>query len=324
MRIALPARIDAAAIADRDPSGTIGDLCGETMGTGWSVRFATRPGVDAGRIRALIEQRLAHIVAQMSHWEPDSLLCAFNRAPGGSWAALPEDFATVMEAGLAVADRTDGAYDPAMGHLVDLWGFGPPGPKPPPTASMVEQARALCGWRRLAYDAPARLLRQPGGLHLDLSGIAKGYAVDAVADLLGRAGLRHALVEIGGELAGRGIRPDGEPWWVDLENPPGADIPPLRVALHGLAVATSGNYLRGYHTIDPAGGYPVDNGIASLSVIAASAMLADAWATALTVAGPDTGMELAARHAIAARMIVMEEGGAREILSPALLAMLED
>lgn len=292
------------------------------MGTTWSVQFATRPHITPDAIRALIEARLANIVAQMSHWVPDSVLSRFNRARGGEWTALPPDFATVVAKGLAIAEGSGGAFDPTIGQLVDLWGFGPNGPCPPPTAQQVREAVALSGWQRLAYDATTHRIRQLGGLSLDFSGIAKGHAVDAVADLLVSQGLRHVLVEIGGELVGRGMRPDGDPWWVDLEDPPGTLFPPLRIALHGLAVATSGTYRRGHHSIDPGTGFPVHNGVISLSVIHPSALAADAWATALTVLGPEAGMALATEHRIAARFIVQDKEASTERLSPALMAML--
>lgn len=324
MRIALPAQIDEHAFADCDPSIAVGEMHGETMGTTWSLRFRAAPEIDAARIRAAVEARLGAIVDQMSHWQPQSLLCRFNRAAAGSWTTLPNDFARVVHAGLAIAEASEGAFDPAIGHLVDLWGYGPPGPMPRPDDAMVEAARAASGFASLAWEPDTRRLRQPGGLALDFSGIAKGYAVDAVADLLAGMGLRHALVEIGGELAGRGVRPDGEPWWVDLETPPGLPGMPLRIALHNLSVATSGNYRRGGHTIDPRTGRPTANGLASVSVIAPSAMMADGWASALTVLGPMAGLRLAARRGIAARFVTDREGAPRELLSPALEAMLAD
>lgn len=293
------------------------------MGTTWSVQFATRPHITPAEVRTLIEARLAGIVAEMSHWEPDSLLCRFNRDRGGQWTALPRDFAAVIARGLAIAEQSDGAFDPTIGQLVDLWGFGPKGACPPPQPEQIRQALDRSGWQRLAHDVSAHRIRQPGGLSLDFSGIAKGYAVDAVADLLADKGLRHALVEIGGELVGRGMRPDGDPWWVDLESPPETDFPPFRIALHGLAVATSGTYRRGYHSIDPRTGLPVRNGVVSLSVIDRTALAADAWATALTVLGPEAGMALASERQIAARFVVVDDGAPSELLSPALLAMLD-
>ena len=325
MRIALPAVIDAAAVAARDPAAAILALDGETMGTTWRVLFARPARLDVAALRARIVARLDGLVAEMSHWRPGSLLSRFNRSPAGSWTALPPDFAGVIAAGLRIAEASDGAFDPTLGRLVDLWGFGPPGPALPPSPDEVASADAASGWRRLAFDAGARRLRQPGGLALDLSGIAKGHAVDALADLLGTAGVRHCLVEVGGELAGRGVRPDGEPWWVDLETPPGAAPAPapLRIGLHGLAVATSGNYRRGDHNLDASTGRPAANGVASVSVLHASAMAADAWASALAVLGPDAGSDLARRHGLAARIVARVGERTAERLSPALAAMIE-
>jgi len=321
VRIALPAAISAAAIAACDPAAVVTDLGGETMGTRWSVRAVLPAGLDASAVHAAVVARLDAIIAEMSHWLPTSLLSRFNRAAAGSAMVLPPDFAEVMARGLAIAAATGGAFDPAIGRLVDLWGFGPVPVAAVPDAAALEAARAASGWRRLGWSAGDRRLTQPGGVALDLSGIAKGFAVDAVAATLARLGVVHALVEIGGELVGRGVRPDGQPWWVDLEAPPGVDVAPLRIALHGLAVATSGDYWRGGHTIDPRTGRSTDNGVVSVSVIAADALSADAWATALTVLGRDAGSALAAGRGVAARIVV--EGGG-ETLTPALEAMLAD
>ncbi len=286
------------------------------MGTSWSVRFAAPSGCDASAVEAAIVARLEGINAQMSHWREDSVISRYNRAAPGTWIELPTDFAVVIDAALDIARRSQGAFDPAIGRIVDLRGFGPDPAGRSEDVREIEVARAGGGRRRLCWDRP-RLL-QPGGLAIDLSGIAKGYAVDAIADHLGGHGIDHALVEIGGELVGRGVRPDGDPWWVDLEDPPGIALPRLRIALHGLAVATSGDYRRGAHSIDPASGRSIDNGIRSVSVIHKSAMLADAWATALTVLGIERGMALATQEALAARFV-----SGVELLSPALTAMLD-
>lgn len=319
-RIAVPEHLSAAAFAGHDDSLPIVDLAGETMGTYWTVRFAAPRGCVATAIQSAIEARLGAIVDEMSHWRPDSTLCRFNAAPEGCWLSLPPDFAHVIAAGIAVAEASDGAFDPAMGRLTDLWGIGPRPATSPPSQAAIAAALGQSGWRRLAFDPAARRLRQPGGLWLDLSGIAKGHAVDAVADLLAAHGVAHALVEIGGELAGRGVRPDLDPWWVDLETP-AAGIAPLRIALHQLAIATSGDYVRGPHTIDPRTGMPLIDAMA-VSVCHPSAMIADAWATALSVAGAIDGPRYAERHGIAARWIWRDGDGHREILSPAFAAML--
>lgn len=286
------------------------------MGTSWSVRFAAPAGCDPRAIEAAIIARLDTIIVEMSHWRADSLISAYNHAEPGTWHSLPDDFHAVIATGLDITERSNGAFDPTVGRLVDLAGFGPDPALHTDDATPLTLARETAGWQRLRLR-DGRLL-QPGGLALDFSGIAKGYAVDAVADTLAALGIAHALVEIGGELVGRGVRPDGDPWWVDLENPPEMALPALRIALHGIAVATSGDYRRGGHSIDPRTGRSIRNGVRSVSVIHESAMLADAWATALTVTGPEAGLKLAARERIAARIVTD-----REWLTPALVEMLE-
>lgn len=290
------------------------------MGTSWSANFVDPPeGVVQG-----IETVLATIIAQMSHWDPASQLSRFNTAQVGGWHRIDPDFAHVMQAALDIATRSGGAFDPAMGAPVDLWGFGPPGPRDDlPSPGEIAIARAASRHDALDFDPLLLRLRRTRPARLDLSGIAKGYAVDAVAARLRALGCTDFLIEIGGELAGAGIQPDGQPWWVDVEIPPGVTLGPLRVALHGLAIATSGDYRRhaahGSHTIDPRTGRPLANNVASVTVLHASCMHADAWASALTVLGPEEGLALAASEGLAAHMVVR---GGGERLSPALTAML--
>ncbi|MFC0204018.1 FAD:protein FMN transferase [Novosphingobium soli] len=291
------------------------------MGTTWRALVAAPPAFDRAAARAAVEARLEDILAQMSHWREDSLLGRYNRAVASTWVALPVDFAHVIEAALDVAERSGGAFDPAIGALVDLWGYGPVKVALAPSQEDVRRARAISGYGRMAWDCAGRRLRQPGGLRLDLSGIAKGFAVDAVAAVLERQGCDHLLVEIGGELVGRGLRPDGDPWWVDLETPV-EDVRPLRIALHQLAVATSGDYVRGRHTIDPRSGYPVEHAVA-VSVVHASAMLADAWATALSVLAPEAIAALARRETLLVRALTRTPAGIEEWISPALRALME-
>jgi len=323
MRIALPPTIDPAAFAAHDPSAVVLDLHGETMGTSWNVRFAAPAGTDPSSIRSAIVTRLAGLVREMSHWVPDSLLCRFNRSAPGTWTTLPPDFAHVMTRGLEIAEATIGAFDPAIGTLTDAWGLGALPSAASASAADIETALVRSGWSRLSFAPGGAHLRQPGGIALDLSGIAKGHAVDVIADLLHDAGILHALVEIGGELVGRGIRPDGDPWWVDLESPPGLTLEPLRIALYGQAIATSGDYRRGAHTLDPRLGRPTDTGVVSASVIHQTALEADAWATALTVLGPD-GLCLAHHEDMVARIVTEIDGRVCEHLTAPLLAMLSD
>ncbi|WP_447726641.1 FAD:protein FMN transferase [Sphingomonas koreensis] len=282
---------------------------GETMGTTWSAKIvAPPPGVQAA-----IEAVLANIIAQMSHWEPTSQLSRINNAAPGTWHRIGPEFAQVMAIALDIAQRSGGAFDPAMGVAVDLWGFGPPGPRIGlPTEAEIEAARALCGYDAIDFDPLLLRLRLTRPVRLDLSGIAKGYAVDAVAARLRALGCLDFLVEIGGELLGEGIQPDGQPWWVDVETPPGVDAAPLRIALHGMAVATSGDYRRNFtvhdtiyaHTLDPRTGRPVTDGAASVTVLRGSCAQADAWASALTALEPDESMALKAHERIIVRSLM--------------------
>lgn len=310
-------------------------LQGQSMGTTWSVRCVGPRALRLDAIARAIATALADVVAQMSHWERGSVLSRFNAAPAGHVQTLPAAFATVMDAALQVAAASGGAFDPAAGELVARWGFGPAGLYPrhdepgfaPPDPAAVAAARR--DWRALRWDAAMRRLTQPGGLRLDLSAIAKGHAVDRVSELLTDCGLPHHLVEIGGELRGMGLKPEGQPWWVDLEPPaPGCGLAPTRIALHGLAVATSGDYRKHFtdaagghrpHTLDPRSGQPIAHGMASVSVVHASAMWADAWSTALTVLGPDNGLALAIEQRLAAQLVWRDAaGGWHEVWTPAL------
>ncbi|MGA0596881.1 FAD:protein FMN transferase [Enterovirga sp. CN4-39] len=311
------------------PAGPVRTFAGDTMGTGWSVKLAGRPDVTDAAIEAAIRQALDGVIAEMSGWNPASDLVRYNRAPPGTWHALPDGFLAVLRCALRIAELSEGAFDPTLGALVESWGFGPSGPIagfPEPAA--LDGHRRACFWRGLRLES--RSLFQPGGLSLDLSGIAKGFAVDQVAAALRGLGLSSVLVEIGGELRGEGVKPDLSPWWVALEQPPGTvGLPETLVALHGLSVATSGDYRRVRevggrlmsHTIDPATGAPTNSALASVSVLHESCMEADAWATALTVLGPDKAMQVAARHGIAAHFLLREGGGFREMCSPALEAL---
>lgn len=322
-RIALPPRVSSAALARSAQPCAIKVLRGTALGTSWRVDYGDRADSTADQLHQAIGARLAGLVDEMSQWEPGSLLSRFNRAPAGTWFALPSDFATVLAAALDVAAQSDGAFDPTHGRAAALLGFGAERVTAAPAPAALAAARATAGWQRLAFERGSRRVQQPGGLWLDFSGIAKGHAGDAIADLMRDAGVDDALVEVGGELVGRGLKPGGQPWWVDLEPPPNTEVPPLRIALHELAVATSGHYVRGAHTIDPRTGRALLGDTVSVSVIHDSAMLADAWATAVMAAGPSAGMALAARAGLAVRIVTAGRGGPAEALSPKLAAMIE-
>lgn len=319
--VLIPRGLSGAAFATRDGNGRVERFAGRTMGTNWSLVAVSPPmGVAAG-----VQAALDTVVAQMSQWEPQSDLSRFNRAAPGRWRMLPPEFATVLRAALAVSAASAGAFDPGLGAFTELWGFGAArGDAPPDDAAIIE---VLAEGGGIELDMPGLRARRTGNARLDLSGIAKGFGVDQAAEWLLARGVRHFLVEVGGELRGHGLKPDGQPWWVDLEQPPGVALPPMRVALHELAIATSGDYRRWLaadgqrlaHSLDPGTGRPIANGVRSVTVLHRSCMMADAWATALTVLGPTGGMALATAQGLAAHMIAADG----EHLSPALRGMLD-
>ena len=315
----------------RPIGGAVLALGGETMGTTWSVKLVAPPTAKARALTAMVQGELDTVVREMSPWEPDSDLSRYNRAAAGTWTALPPAMLRVLRCALEVAEATEGAFDPTLGGLVDLWGFGPrPFTGAPPLPEAIAKAQDAAGWRGLILHGDR--LFQPGGLTLDLNGVAKGFAVDQVAAALDRAGARSYLVEVGGELRGTGAKPDGQPWWVELERPPVAnENPRTLVALHGLSVATSGDYRRFFehdgrryaHTLDPATAAPVEHGAVSVTVLDESCMIADAYATALTVMTPDVALALATVRGLAVLVLADGPGGLVERLSPALTAMLD-
>lgn len=310
------------------PDARVRALAGVTMGTTWSVHFSAPPSVDELGVQTRVQSALDRVVQQMSTWLPNSVLSRFNEAPAGTWHPLPQEFATVLECALQIARDTDGAYDPTVGALVNAWGFGP---RDASRSTTRDSARHLCGYTRLTFDAPRTRVQQPGGTYVDLSAIAKGFGVDEVARAMQSIGIDSFLVEVGGELRGQGVKADGLPWWVELERPPLHDGAPIVVALHDLAVATSGDYRRFAHeggttyshTIDPRTSRPIANGIASVTVIHASCMHADALSTALTVLGAEAGLTYADERAIAAHIIVRTPEGFVEHMSHAMRAMLD-
>ena len=280
-------------------------LHGPTMGTRWSVSVDADASVDLQALRQDLAAAVEQVDAQMSPWKPDSDLVRLNRAPVGEWVDLPAEILEVLDCALDVQSLSAGAFDPCVGALVDAWGFG--AVRDAPDAQAIRAARQsvpLAANRRLELDRPAGRARKHASLQLDLCGIAKGYAVDRMAKVLQQHGVRHALAALDGELRAVGAQASGVPWAVALERPEAG-----RRAVHGvieledLAVATSGDYrhyldvgeARIAHTMDARRCAPVNNAVASVTVLARTCMVADAWATALLVAGPNEGLAMAQR-----------------------------
>ncbi|WP_199096568.1 FAD:protein FMN transferase [Dyella sp. ASV21] len=314
------------------------NLHGETMGTNWSVRAVLPAGMSLRDVQDGVQRTLDRIDGQMSTYKPQSALSRFNLAPARTWHALPSECFEVVAHALQLAQASDGAYDPTVGPLVNLWGFGPDAPRlSPPCDEEIQAARQRIGWSRLQLDIAAHSLYQPGGVYLDLSSIAKGYGVDQVGRYLDGIGVDAWLVEVGGELKGKGRKPDGSPWRIGIERPGAVSGAVERLdqlsqvlTLSGRAIATSGNYRRHFqangqyfsHHIDPRSGQPVPHRVASVSVLADHALQADPLGTLMTVLGPDAGLAYACERGIAVMFILHGERGLEERLSPAFVEAL--
>ena len=305
------------------------------MGTSFAVRVVAE---DLGepRLAALqeaIEGALARVDGRMSTWRPESELSRFNRLRSTEPFPLSADTLAVFRQALEISELTGGAFDVTVAPLVDAWGFGPAGrPEAFPDNAEIERLRGRVGYRRLALDTAASTIRklQPA-VAADLSALAKGYAVDQVADLLRGERIESYLIEVGGEVRTRGRSERGDAWRVGIERPAsGAPALQRRFGLRDLALATSGDYRNYYeleggrisHTIDPRTGRPVTHGLASASVIDPLCVRADALATALEVLGPEDGFALAVENGWAALLIGRQpDGTLYERETPAFTAL---
>lgn len=291
-------------------------LNGPTMGSRWTALWFDDGAGDPLAIGRDLVAAVTAVDAAMSTWKPDSDLMRLNRAPVGVWQTVPAGLATVLAAALRIGRASGGAFDVGVGRLVADWGFGAHAGRPEARDVAVLDVAAL------EVDEAAGRVRTLAPASLDLSGIAKGYGVDELARVLDEAGIAAYLVGIDGEMRARGRKPDGTPWSVAVERPQaGARAVHGVVALDDGAVATSGDYRhfrtagtgRVAHTIDPRSGRPVDNAVASVTVLAATAMLADAAATALLVLGPQEGAAFARRIGVDALILVRDaDGGLHE------------
>ncbi len=316
---ALAAPLLGLAGCEEDESGRpMTAIAGTTMGTGYSVKTNALPAaLDLGDLRVGIEAVLENVNGQMSNWRGGSEVSKLNASKPMSWTGLSPETLTVMTEALAIGRWSGGAFDPTIGPLIDLWGFGPGSDgREIPSVKRIDAARERTGVRHISIRRPRpAITKTRPGIELDLCGIAKGFGVDRLAEHLDRLGVRHYLVEIGGELRARGHSPRGRAWRIGIERPlVGRREMQRIVSLDGAAIATSGNYrnffdadgVRYSHIIDPRGGQPVDHGLASVTVVAPSAMKADGLSTALMVLGPDAGPELAERARLAALFIVKD------------------
>ncbi len=301
------------------------------MGTLYSVKFVARD-LTADRywnVQLAVDAWLAEVDGAMSTYEPDSELSRFNRHESTEPFRVSPGVLEVFLLAEEVSVASDGAFDVTVGPLVDAWGFGPDGsPETIPEDRHLEELLRHVGFGKIMIDsANSSLIKGDPEVVADLSAIAKGYAVDGLADVLVEQGFRDFMVEVGGELRASGEKPGGVDWVVGVEAPlPDARSLYATMELDDESVATSGDYRnfwdasgnRYSHIIDPRTGRPLPYMGAAVTVVHERAVLADAWATAMTVLGPERGETLADELDLGVIFVRQGESGLTESRSRAL------
>ncbi len=285
------------------------------MGTRYNVSVVGGTEENAARLQKLVDERLAEVNRQMSTYDPDSELSRFNASGPDGWFAVSAETASVVESALELAEASHGAYDPTVGPLVNVWGFGPDKDRTePPTDDEIAAAKQRVGYQAVQTRAqPPALRKTKPGVYVDLSSIAKGHGVDAVGEVLQSEGIDAYMVEIGGEVRAQGVKPGGKPWRIGVQQASADPQRPLQevIELRDKSLATSGDYynyfevggVRYSHTIDPQTGRPVTHNLVTTTVLADTCRKADGLATTLLVLGPQSGYDWAVEHGVAALLV---------------------
>ncbi|MGB1984000.1 MAG: FAD:protein FMN transferase [Porticoccaceae bacterium] len=283
------------------------------MGTTYSITVVADQ-LPPDDLSQQIDRLLSKVDSSMSTYKDESEISRFNRLSVGQTQKISSEFAEVIRISQKIWHQSNGAFDPTIGPLVDLWGFGPVDREGQvPSSESIEQVLSNVGFESIVLEDLT--LSKLAPVALDVSAVAKGYAVDLVANHLEMLALPDYLVEIGGEIRVSGTNPDGQPWRIALEQPQLFAAVDRVIEISDSAIATSGDYrnyfekdgVRYSHTIDPRTGMPIRHKLASVSVIAESCAEADAWATALSVMGAVESKKLANQLGLAVYMLVRED-----------------
>ena len=291
---------------------------GEALGTTWVVKSVEAYSPESEKaLRAIVEGALADVDAQMSTYRSDSDLMVINQSQSTDPVDIQSELRTVLAESLEIGSQSDGAFDVTVGPLVQAWGFGPDDQRTPPKADVLEELKSIVGQDKLVLDG-SRLRKIHPEVEIDLSAIAKGYAVDLMVERLEASGRNDLMAEVGGEIVARGVNPQGNVWRLGIEKPTESDRTVHQVVeLQDAAMATSGDYRNFYevdgqrvsHLIDPRSMQPITHRLASVTVIAPKCSTADGWATALSVLGEKEGLALANTLGVAALFIVRDVDG---------------
>lgn len=315
-------------------AGEYHSLQGPSMGTIWNLTYRQTGAENApAAVHARVTQLLTQLNAEFSTYSEDSQVAAFNRAPADEWVAVAPDVITVAKQAIQLSQQTHGAFDMSITPVLRLWGFGPGGkPGHIPMAAQLAKAMRLVDY--LAIDVreqPPALRKRKAGMQVNFNALVAGYAADRVAAILNTMGVNDFLVDMGGELRLAGVNPQGDLWQVAVEKPLDAARTVERVLqLSDTGLSTSGDYRNFFihngqrysHEFDARSGWPVKQNVASVTVVAPSAMLADGYATALLALGLGEALKLAQAQGLAALFILRDgKGGWRELPTAAFRAL---
>lgn len=311
----------AMALAGCQFQDPVESLSGPTMGSTYSIKYvhsAQAPEPEA--LQQEVDRILSGLDQALSTYRDDSAIQRFNALPADSCLAMPQSVLDLVQRGHQLSQLSQGALDLTIGPLLAVWGFGPhagPAPSVLPDAQAIASAQAQMGYDFL-YQQGGQLCKRQKPLQVDFNSIAAGYAVDRISAHLEQQGVDSYLVEITGELKARGHKPDGQPWRIAIEAPlEGTRTVQTIIELDGWSVSTSGDYRNFFmrdgkrysHTLNPRTGTPITHHLASVTVMAPSALQADGLSTLLMVLGPEAGKALAERENIAALFIIREGEG---------------
>ncbi len=312
----------AAILFWQSRQGEYQQLRGYIFGTYYSIKVRSdKPVKDFAH---MVDDRFNLVNRQMSVFVTDSTVNQINNADKNQWLDIPEELFFVLQGADKVYKQSNGAFDPTVGKLVNLWGFGPDGRRNTPDKDEIKAVMKHLGFSKIKLQPPHRVSKTDAAARVDLSAIAKGYAVDLIAKALKARGYDDFLVDIGGEVYASGNRSKTDSGWnIGIAEPAETGRKNLMsVGLRDMAVATSGNYHNFYyqdgkkisHTIDPLTGWPAEHNLVSATVFSPSCMVADAYATALMSMGEKKGLIFADKYNLAAILFVKDSQGRIETL----------
>lgn len=280
------------------------NINGQTMGTSYSINVLEDDRINQQEI----ENRLIEINSIFSNWQENSEISKLNNAKINQWIPVSKELFTLLEESKNIYNKTDKFFDPGIGHLINLWGFGTDGGRTnAPTREQIKKAFSQSSIKYLEFGN--QRVKKLTNININLSAIAKGYAVDEISRLIESRGIKNFLVEIGGEIYASGLN-NNKKWQIGIEMPDNTS--PIPIAIVNSAIATSGNY-RNYfvwedkkytHIFNPKTGMPVNNDIISVSIINKRSAIADAYATAMMAMGSENAISIVKKLGLSALFII--------------------